>query len=222
MVCTMTLLYVLAQAAYAEQPAKLSEKTFLQALGHQGFIILEVNWGRHWNCGEYENVQLQRLTFSRFEDGIVLVDLPSLDLETPSKLFVKDEFTPYALVVEPGMWALTGFDVKTARPGLEVGHAIGNVDSLIAQGNPVGGAFTIAAGEIIYLGHFSRDCDQGPIPWRYYLTDREDFVRYVALFRDRYPFAAGIAVEYRLFETESLGRWYALEDPIVPGIAASE
>ncbi|MDH3432135.1 MAG: hypothetical protein OEQ14_19230 [Gammaproteobacteria bacterium] len=221
-VCTMTLLSILAQAAHAENPAKLSEETFRQALGQQGFIILEVNWGRHWNCGEYENVQLQRLTFSRFEEGAVITNLPSLDLKTPSKLFVKDEFTPYALAVEPGTWALTGFDVKTARPGLDVGHAIGNADNLIAQGKPVGGTFTIAAGEIIYLGHFSRDCDQGPIPWRYYLTDREDFVRYVARFREWYPFAAGIAVEYRLFATENLGRQFALENPVVPGVAVSE
>jgi hypothetical protein len=218
----MSLLSILAQAAHAEIPAKLSEKTFRQAREHQGFIILEVNWGRRWNCGEYENVQLQRLTFSRFEDGIVMTDRPSLDLKTPSKLFVKDEFTPYALVVEPGTWALTGFDMITAGPGLDVGHIIGNVDNLIVQGEPVGGSFTIAADEIIYLGHFSRDCDQGPIPWRYYLTDREEFVRYVARFREWYPFATGTAVEYRLFVTENLGRQFALEDPVVPGVAASE
>lgn len=210
------------QVAHAEEPVKLSDKTFREAFGQQGLIILEVNWGRHWNCGEYENVQLQRLSFSRYENGAVITDVPSLDLSTPSKLFVEDEFTPYALLVEPGTWALTGFDVKTARAGLDVGHVIGDVDNLIAHGAPVGGTFTIAAGEIIYLGHFSRDCDQGPIPWRYYLTDREEFVRYVARFREWYPFAAGAAVEYRLFATENLGRQFALEDPIVPGAAGSD
>lgn len=221
-VCALTVLSVLAQVTHAENPVTLSEKTFRQAIGQQGFIILEVNWGRHWNCGEYENVQLQRLTFSRFEDDIDTTELASFDLSTPSNLHVRDEFTPYALVVEPGTWTLTGFDVKTARPGLDVGHVIGDMDSLVAEGEPVGGTFTLAADEIIYLGHFSRDCDEGPIPWRYYLADREEFVRYVARFREWYPFAAGSPVEYRLFATENLGRQFVLEDPVVPGIPLPE
>lgn len=220
--CAVASLSVAAQAAIADGPAELTERAYEQAFGKQGVVILEVNWGRHWDCGDFENVQLQRLTFAPFVDGEVISDLPALDLKTPSKLFVKDEFTPYALLVEAGTWALTGFDVKTAQPGPDVGHYTANAEHLIVEGEPLGGTFTVAAGEIIYIGHFSRDCREDPVPWRYYLSDRDEFVRYVGGFRETYPFTAGTAVEYRLFATERLGRPFRLENPVVPGIAKSD
>ena len=206
------------QTTFAEKPTKLSKIVYERESARQGVVILEINWGRHWNCGDYENIQLQRMTFAPISNGVAIADRASLELTSPSTLSARDEFSPYALVVEPGTWALIGFDVKTARSVSDVGHFVGEIEHLIVDGQPQGGTFTIAAGEIIYIGHFSRDCDEGPIPWRYYLSTREEFERYVERFREWYPFTSATPVEYRLFSTERLGRPFELEDPVVPGI----
>jgi hypothetical protein len=55
----------------------------------------------------------------------------SLELEAPSKLLVDNKFLPYAFIIQPGEYVLTGFDVKVARSVSDVAHIKGSKDSLI-------------------------------------------------------------------------------------------
>ncbi|MCC6139401.1 MAG: hypothetical protein IT389_02155 [Nitrospira sp.] len=191
-------------------PVSLSKDTYKADLG---VLIIQVNWGRVWKCGQFENAQLHAFTFTKSP-----IDTPepvSLDLEMPSKLNVDNKFLPYAFVIQPGEYVLTGFDVKIARSVTDVGHIKGSKDNLIKDGKPVGGTFTVNPGEIVYVGHFGLDCGAEPFLWRSYIQDRENFERYIAGFRIKFPFVAQVPVHYRLFSTELLGRPFALKGSIV-------
>ncbi len=194
----------------AADPVKLGEDTYKADLG---LIILQVNWGRTWRCGRYENAQLEALTFMKSPiDGPENI---SLDLETPSRLAVQNRFVPYAFVVQPGEYVLTAFDVKIARSRTDVVHIKGSKDKLVKDGKPVGGSFSVQPGEIVYIGHFGLDCGAEPFLWRYYIDGRNDFERYIAGFREAYPFVKQVPVHFRLFSTQTIGNPFALEDPTV-------
>ena len=149
----IAILGTLPMLAVAAEPVSLSADTYKADLG---VLIIQVNWGRTWKCGQFENAQLQALTFTKSP-----IDTPesvSLDLETPSKLSVDNKFLPYAFVIQPGEYVLTAFDVKVARSATDVTHITGSKDNLIKDGKPVGGTFTVNPGEIVYVGHFGLDC----------------------------------------------------------------
>jgi len=180
------------------EPVELSEEGLIKSAGQHGVIVFEVNWGRQWGCAGLDNAQLQALSFSRLPDG------PPLDLKTPSRLFVNDSYKGYALLVEPGEYVLTGFDVKVAKSVSDVGH-------LVAEGEDYG-SFDVKAGEFVYIGHFSLDCSQEAVPWRYYMQSTEDFEQFVRGVRKHYPFVGEVEVEYRLFDTDVLGFPYSLSN----------
>lgn len=194
----------------ATEPTSLNENTYKE---DQGAIIVQVNWGRTWKCGKYENAQLQALTFTK--SPIEITEQVSLALETPSKLAVDNEFIPYAFVVQPGEYVLTSFDVKVARSKTDIVHIKGSKDNLIKEGKPLGGSFTVNPGEIIYIGHFGLDCGAEPFLWRYYIDGREEFKRYIEDFREEYPFVKKVPVQFRLFSTKMLGNPYSLKDSTI-------
>lgn len=194
----------------AAEPVSFTESTYKADLG---VLIIQVNWGRTWKCGQFENAQLQALTFTKSP-----TDTPepiSLDLVTPSKLFVDNKFLPYAFVIQPGEYALTAFDVKVARSISDVAHIIGSKDNLIKDGKPLGGTFTVNPGEVVYVGHFGLDCGAEPFLWRSYINGREDFESYIGGFRAKFPFAKQVPAQFRLFSTQLFGRPFALKDPTV-------
>lgn len=201
---------VLPTLVVAAEPVNLSADTYKSNLG---VLMIQVNWGRTWKCGQFENAQLQALTFTKSP-----VDTPkpvSLDLETPSKLLVDNKFLPYAFIIQPGEYVLTGFDVKVARSVSDVAHIKGSKDNLIKDGKPVGGTFTVNPGEIVYVGHFGLDCGAEPFLWRNYIDGRGDFERYVDGFREKFPFVKHVPVQFRLFSTQLFGNPYTLKDPTV-------
>jgi hypothetical protein len=207
---TIAILGSLPALAGAAEPVNLEADSYKTDLG---ILIIQVNWGRTWKCGQFENAQLQALTFTKSP-----VDAPkplSLDLETPSKLSVDNKFLPYAFVIQPGEYVLTGFDVKLARSVSDVAHIKGSKDDLVQDGKPVGGIFTVNPGEIVYIGHFGLDCGAEPFLWRTYIDERRDFERYVDGFRNKFPFVKHVPVQFRLFSTQLFGNPYALTDPTV-------
>jgi len=111
---------------------------------------------------------------------------------------------------------LTDFDVKVARSASDVGHLKGSAETLVKEGQPVGGQFTVNAGEIVYVGHFGLDCGAEPFLWRQYLQDRQQFERYVGGFRAAFPFVEQVPVQYRLFSTSVFGKPFGLANPTVP------
>ena len=194
----------------AAEPVSLSESTYKTDIG---VLIIQVNWGRAWKCGQFENAQLQALTFTKSP-----MDTPepiSLELATPSKLFVDNKFLPYAFVIQPGEYVLTAFDVKVARSVTDVAHILGSKENLIKEGKPIGGTFTVNPGEVVYVGHFGLDCGAEPFLWRSYIDGRDDFERYISGFRAKYPFAKQVPAQYRLFSTRLFGHPFALKDPTV-------
>lgn len=208
--CAIAILAAAPISGIAAEPVTLDATTYKQDLG---VLIIQVNWGRAWKCGHFENAQLQALTFRKSPH-----DAPepvSLDLETPSKVAVDNKFLPYAFVIQPGEYALTGFDVKVARSVKDVAHIKGAEDSLIKDGKPVGGTFTVNPGEIVYVGHFGLDCGQEPFLWRYYLESREEFEKYIEGFRKKFPFVKQVPVQFRLFSTRFFGQPFSLTDPTV-------
>lgn len=207
---TIALLLVLPSLVVAAEPVNLSEEAYKP---DRGVIIVQINWGRAWKCGQYENAQLQALTFTK--SPIDSLEQVSLVLEPPSKLFVDNKFLPYAFIVQPGDYVLTGFDVKTARSASDVAHIIGSKNTLIKDGKPMGGSFTVSPGEIVYIGHFGLDCGVEPFLWRNYIDGREEFERYIAGFRQKYPFVKSVPVQFRLFSTQLLGNPFSLKDATV-------
>ena len=196
--------------AIAAEPVNLSAETYKPDLGA---LIIQVNWGRTWKCGQFENAQLQALTFTK--SPIEPSGSVTLDLETPSKLFVDDKYLPYAFVIQPGEYVLTAFDVKVARSVSDVAHIKGSKDNLIKEGKPVGGTFTVNPGEIVYVGHFGLDCGAEPFLWRYYIDDRSEFESYIDGFREKFPFVKDVPVQFRLVSTKMLGNPYVLDNPTV-------
>lgn len=194
----------------AAEPVKLDKSTYNPDLG---VMIVQVNWGRMWKCGQYENAQLQALSFT--QSPADSSNPITLDLKAPSRLFVDNKFLPYAFVVQPGEYVLTAFDVKVARSTRDVFHISPTKSSLIKDGKPVGGTFNINPGEVVYIGHFGLDCGAEPFLWRYYIESRDDFENYVNGFREEYSFVKHVPVQYRLFSTKLLGNPFGLEDNAV-------
>lgn len=208
--CGIVILGSLPMLVVAAEPVSLSESTYTADLG---VLLIHVNWGRSWKCGQFENAQLQALTFTK--SPIDAAEPVSVDLVTPSKLFVNNKFLPYEFVIQPGEYTLTAFDVKVARSIRNISHIKGSKDNLIKDGKPLGGTFTVNPGEIVYVGHFGLDCGAEPFLWRTYLGDREDFEKFIADFRERYPFLKQVPAQYRLFSTPFFGHPFTLQDPIV-------
>jgi hypothetical protein len=194
----------------AAEPVNLSADTYK---ADSGVLIIQVNWGRTWKCGQFQNAQLEALTFTK--SPIDAQEPVSLDLETPSKLFVDNKYLPYAFVVAPGEYILTGFDVKVARSASNVAHIKGSKDILVKDDKPVGGTFTVNPGEIVYVGHFGLDCGAEPFLWRSYIQSREEFEKYIGGFREKFPLVKQVPVQYRLFSTQLFGYPFALKDPTV-------
>jgi len=208
--CAIMILLVLYTAVSSAEPVRLDRNTYKTDLG---VLIIQINWGRAWNCGQFENAQLQALTFTKSPiDG---TEVASLEFETPSKLLVKNEFLPYAFVVQPGKYILSAFDVKVASSKTDIAHIKGSKDNLIKDGKPLGGSFTVNPGEIVYIGHFGLDCGAEPFLWRYYIDGRKEFERYIKGFRQKYPFVKKVPVHFRLFSTQMFGNPFSLQEPTV-------
>ena len=190
----------------AAEPASLSDSGFDST--RQAVVIMQLNWGRTWPCGGFENAQLQALTFTR------IPHLPgqetTLELKAKSKLLVENGFKSWAFVIEPGEYAISGYDIKVARSVSQVMHRIVGGADLVHDGVAAGGSFSADPGEIVYVGSFGLDCTGEPIPWRYYIDGRKEFEGFVDGFRAKYPGLKDAPVAYRLFSTTMYGEQYSL------------
>ena len=195
--------------ANASDLVALDQKTFEKYSDEKAIIILHINWGRMWGCAKVENAQLMEMSFTRINDSGA--ESPaSLEFETPSKLSPKDGFRPYELVIDPGVYALSGFRVKVAKSVSDVGYLQANEDHLVKNGKPIGGSFEAGKGEIVYLGHIGLDCAVEPIPWRYYVEGKDQFKGYTAELAEYFPYLKGRKLMFRLLETTKFGQPYCL------------
>jgi hypothetical protein len=189
--------------ATAEEYAKFKET--------KGVVILAINWGRRWNCGGYENAEIMSLGFDQLPIKSSVDNNPSaIFLDGPPRLTKKPIFIDYALLLEPGEYALTSFDIKAARSVSDVGRFVATRNNLIQDGKPKAGFFQLKAGEIVYIGNFYLDCYQSPIIWRYYTEGRDAFLKHMTEVKQKYPFIDPASVNYRLFNTTTIGNNYEL------------
>ncbi|GMU70293.1 MAG: hypothetical protein AMXMBFR37_26250 [Steroidobacteraceae bacterium] len=192
----------------------LTEKSHRELAATHGLVILQVDWGRYWNCDRFENAQLQKLVFRRLDVDAGTSSHKDWVLSPLSTLFTKSKFEPYAVYLDPGQYALSSFRFKVAGSVRDVRVAEPGPSDLIVDGKPVAGSFTVAAGEVVYIGHFGVDCAGEPTPWRYYIDGAEEFADYVDGFRKEHPFMKDAPVTFRLFETSTLGQPYTLPNSV--------
>ena len=193
------------------QPVETTDEALKAAGASKGVILLDVYWNRVWRCGRFESAQLRSLTFERLPlapSG----DAPqsSVTLENPSRLAPPQRFVPYALIVEPGEYDLTAYEVGYARSIRDVGSTAAARASTVENGRSRLGGFSVAPGEVVYLGNFAVDCYRDPIPWRYFTQGKADFAKHVEQYVSKYPSLKPESVVYRLFETKELGVSYEL------------
>ena len=179
--------------------------------GTNGVVLIGVRWDRRWKCGGFENAQLRVIGFDKLpstkssdeaRSDIVLDDAP--------RLLTKPIFDHYAFLVEPGEYGISRIDIKVASSVRDISIATAPRSKLLKDGQPLGGSFTVGAGETVFIGLFYLDCYQEPTLWRYYPDGREEFNRYLETAKKTFPALDTESVVFRLFRTTVFGQDYSL------------
>ena len=177
-----------------------------------GIVLLDANWGRKWGCGKYENAQLISFSFDKVSTDLKTTSQTAdVTVGTSKRLMVKPTFESYALQLSPGEYVLSNFKIKVASSVSNVDYWIANRAHLIKDGKALAGKFTVAAGEVVYIGNFGLDCFQGPSLWRYYTEGNDGFKKQLADYQSKYPYLDLTKSKFRLFETTTIGRPYELK-----------
>jgi hypothetical protein len=196
----------------ADAPVPFTSAAY-EAAGNKAVVLVSANWARRWRCGAFENAALQSLGFdhaqAKKEDPTDKVDLL---IEDSSFLPAGQSFVNFAYIIEPGEYLLSSYKIKAAKSVSRVGYFTGDRGSLISEGKSKAGNFTVAPGEVVYIGHFALDCAKAPMPWRYYPEDKPAFAKYLEAVARQY---SGLPIEkakFRLFETTVLGTPFSLPE----------
>jgi len=156
--------------------AKLKKNDYIKNKFEKSVVLIDVNWGRKWACGQFENAQLLSLTFEKLGVAIEKHNKYSkIELKTPSRAFAKSNFKNYGFLVEPGEYAFSGWAVKAAKSETDVGTFKATRSDLVTEEVNFGGTFEVQKEEVIFIGNFFLDCYRSPIPWRYYPDGKEAF-----------------------------------------------
>ena len=213
----LTISFLLSGCLSATQPIKfqetklITESSYSKSYQGNGTVLLDINWGRWWGCGGYQNAQLIGLVFDK-------LPMPSLDNEaspalvilSPSRLMVDPVFINHAYSLEPGEYALSSFSIKVAKSITDIGFITANRNHLYKNGHPIGGTFTVNPDETVFIGNFYLDCTYSPTLWRYHSDGKEAFEKQVSEYRASFPYLDFSNVQFRLFETEHFGNEYEL------------
>lgn len=201
---------VFSNLAYS---AKLKKKDYLKNKVEKAVVLFDVNWGRKWACGQYENAQLTNLTFEKVDQKENKHNKYSIiELKTPSKLFAKPMFIHHGFIVDPGTYAFSGWAVKVAKSTSEVGYFKAKRSDLINGNAYIGGSFTVEDGEVIFIGSFFLDCYQSPIPWRYYPDGKKSFEAQKDRMTKKFKFIDKDTIKFRLLNTTNFGQNYQLPE----------
>jgi hypothetical protein len=192
--------------------AEINAESYANDQQRSGIVLLDANWGRKWSCGKYENAQLISFSFDKSSNSPNVSSQPAdITIGTTSRLMVKPNFESYAVLIPPGEYVLSNFKIKVATSVSKIDYWIANRTHLIKDGKPLAGKFTVAAGEVIYIGNFGLDCFHGPTLWRYYTEGQDGFNKQLADYQSKYPFLDLTKTKFRLFETTTIGRPYELK-----------
>lgn len=179
-----------------------STESFEKKQSSLGTVLLQVMWGRVWKCGGYENAQIVSFSFDKMPRAQKTDDAESdVEIKSNGSLFTDMIYNPLAFQVPPGEYSLSGFKIKVAKSVSDVGYISIPRSALI---NDRLNTFNVNAGEQTYIGHFSLDCANSPIIWRYYIEDEND-LKSSKSFTKKYPFLDLNSAVYRLFKTTNFG-----------------
>lgn len=195
----------------SETTAPFSKTLYDMSADSKAVVLVSANWARRWKCGAFEYAQLQSLSFDLAASSKGPSDKADLIIEDSSLLPASQSFVNLAFIVEPGQYLLSAYKIKAVKSMSQVGYFSGDRSTLVADGKSKAGSFTVAAGEVIYIGHFALDCAQAPMPWRFYPEDRPSFTKYLGVALRDNP---GLPIEkakFRLFETTLIGNAFTLE-----------
>lgn len=212
---TLLVLFLLVSCAAVlvqhefDSTATLDEDQYGSHGAEKGLVLVSANWDRAWSCGGFENAELRSIGFD-------LLPMRKSDDTQPPDIVLNGShkgrgYTNYALLVEPGQYGISHVKIKIAESMNQVRYLGAYRSRLFRDGKPLGGTFEVAAGEVVYIGHFGLDCAQEPILWRYYLENRRDFNDYLAGYRREYPYLKLDDVRYRLFSTDEFGYEFRLQ-----------
>ncbi|HXC41439.1 MAG TPA: tetratricopeptide repeat protein, partial [Burkholderiales bacterium] len=189
----------------AEEYSRLKEKT--------GVVLLAINWNRRWNCGGFQNAQLQSIAFDRMAAAARADDAPpDLRIADAPLIMTTPGFDNYAFVVDPGSYVLSGFEVKAAMSMVDVRRGGAGRSRLIKDGKALGGSFEVQAREAVYIGHFFLDCYQQPMLWRFYSDGQEEFRKYLDSIKSKFPALDMQSIQYRPMTTVQFGNDIFLEE----------
>jgi len=206
-ICSLCIFTVYSEAV------ELKKNDYVKKSNEMGVVLVDVNWGRQWGCGKFENAQLASLKFEQVPlDDEEHDKYSEIKLESPSRLFVKKHFLSHGFMVKPGKYAFTEWSVKVAKSVREVGYFNAGRDKLVDGNNYPGGTFEVGANEIIYIGNIFLDCLQTPIPWRYYTEGKEKFLQHVEQYKTKFGFLKDREITYRLLDTKYFGSSYSLPE----------
>ena len=116
----LLILFITPFGADAAEPQSLSANSFAESGDHRGVVLLGINWNRMWDCGGYENAQLHEISFTLLNPGDSAAAISTLDFRIPGRLFKSDYFTEYEILLAPGEYALSSFDIKIAESASRV------------------------------------------------------------------------------------------------------
>ncbi len=210
----LTAFFTSRAADMSGTSSEVTPEAYGRARETHAVVLLSVDWGRRWGFCGVENVQLRTFAFDRMPVRKSGDDeAPDLLLAAPPSLLAGPEAVMhYALLVEPGEYALSISELKAARSVNDVVTYTAGRSQLIQDGRSLAGSFKAASGELVYVGHFGLECvDKRPTIWRYYVEGREGFRDYLATrIGTKYPFLDTGTAQYRLFRTSVIGRDYEL------------
>jgi hypothetical protein len=198
-------------------PSAHAESTQLTAATYadgssKGIVLFDVDWGRYGRCGGFESAQLRQLAFELLSSGAGAPGSNvTLDLEGSTiPLFDRRGLQNFGAVVTPGKYAMTRIAIRVTKSQSEIGEISLDKSHLLRDGVARAGTFTVNPGEIVYIGNFKVDCAPPMTLWRYYTEGRENFAKHVLEYKREFPFLDVERIQYRLFETTTIGRPYEL------------
>ena len=192
-----------------EPTTSLNEIQYAKFASKKGVVLLAADWNRKWNCGGFENTELRSIGFDylpkRYNDDVHAPDF-IVNGSTGSPRFIN-----FAFLLKPGEYAISHIKLKVAKSISDVAYFKAKRSTLFDGDNPKGGTFHVAAGEVVYIGHFALECGQQPLLWRTYLEDGENFQKFVDSYKPHYPYLDLSKVEFRLFKTKMFGYDFELK-----------
>jgi len=209
----LTTLIVLVSGCTSSGASRPKQEVTAQSYGKdkiKGLVVVSAMWGRTWKCAQFENGQLRSFGFDRLPSQTTADDATADVIIEYSPYFADAAAKNYVLALDPGEYGLATFAIKVASSVTDVKTARVGRARLFEGGKPIGGTFSVKAGELVYIGHFGLDCYKEPTIWRYYPGGREGFDHYKQLIKKQYPFLDVDRMQFRLFKTSILGRDYVL------------